>query len=743
MAADPRPAAAPSNPSDAEAPTGARRWPRRLLLIGGVLLAPWLVLWLLVALVPFPAAWLSNDEVESRRLVDRHGGLLREALSDSDGRGVWRPLERISPWVPRAFVAIEDHRFHNHPGVDARGIARALRDNLAAGRVVAGGSTLTQQVVKLIRRTSQPDSARGLWAKAVEALWALRLERAVDKRAILEQYVNRAPFGHGAVGIEAAARLYLDKPASALSLGEAALLAGLPRAPSRDNPFVDGDRAERRRRVVLARMRETGSISAAEHAEALEQPVRVIDRQRRFVAPHFTSWVLAQDPPPGDVPTTIDAPLQLEVERLTREVVRALSDHRVGQAAAIVLDNPSGDILAWVGSVDFFDPDEGQVDMVVSRRQPGSTLKPFVYGLALERGFTAADRLPDLPLWFPTGLGDYRPRNYDRRFHGWVSLRTALANSYNVPAVWMAHRLGPAALLDRLHALGFASLTRTPEHYGLGLSLGNGEVQLIELANAYRALANDGRWSPVRWRRDVPRSAGERIMPPLVARLLSDILSDPIARVPAFGRHNSLTLPFPAAAKTGTSTDFTDNWTAGYTPDVTVAVWVGNFDGRPMEGVSGVTGAGRLWHRVMRAAVGHGRSRPFATEGLVRRRLCADSGAPHHPGCAHAVEEWFRPQHAPVAAPLPTTTRLVVGFPGDGDVFQLDADTPERYARLRLRAEVPAGVDALVWAIDDGPAREAPAQHWWSVAPGRHVVRVWPAGRPDEASPPVTFTVLD
>lgn len=720
-----------------------RRWPRRLAIVGGVLAAPWVVLWLAVVLIDFPAPWLEPTAVESRRIVDRHGTLLREALSDTRGRGVWRPLDRISPWVPRAFVAIEDHRFHNHLGVDPRGIARALRDNLAAGRVVAGGSTLTQQVVKLIRRAVGEGGDRGLWSKAVEALWALRLERALDKRGILEQYVNRAPFGHGAIGIEAAARLYLDKPASALSLGEAALLAGLPRAPSRDNPYVDAERAEARRRTVLARMHETGAIDAARLAEALAQPVRVIDRRRRFAAPHFTSWVLSHDPPPGRVASTLDSGLQFEAERLTREIVRALEDQRVGQAAVVVLDTPTGDVLAWVGSVDFFDPDEGQVDMVISRRQPGSTLKPFVYGLALERGFTAADRLPDLPLWFPTGLGDYRPRNYDRRFHGWVSLRTALANSYNVPAVWMAHRLGPADVLRRLHAVGFDSLQRSADHYGLGLSLGNGEVQLLELANAYRTLANDGRWSPIRWRRDAPREAGRQVMPATVARLLTDILADPVARIPAFGRHNTLTLPFPAAAKTGTSTDFTDNWTAGYTPDVTVAVWVGNFDGRPMEGVSGVTGAGRLWHRVMRAAVGHGRSRPFETRGLVRRRLCADTGAPFTDDCAHAIEEWFRPENAPSAVPASRVKRLQVSFPGTGDVFQLDADTPQRYARLRLRADVPDGVDGLVWAIDALPPRAAPAEYWWDAAPGQHTVRVWPAGRPAEASGTVRFTVLE
>lgn len=731
--------ATPGMPSSMPPPE-PRRWRRRAgwaLLVSPVVAAA--VVAVLVVAVPFPAALLATHTVESRRVVDRHGQLLREALSDAEGRGVWRGLDAISPWVPAAFVAIEDHRFYDHVGVDPRGIARAVRDNLAAGGVVAGGSTLTQQVVKLIMRPP-----RTLWGKAGEALWALRLERALDKAGIVEQYVNRAPFGHNTGGIEAAARLYLDKSARALSLAEAALLCGIPKAPSLNNPWSHPARAEARRVAVLDRMRATGAITAAQHAEAVAERVRIAPRRARFEAPHFVDHVLRTLPEgtAGEVQTTLDGPLQREVERLAAEVVRSLADEGVGQAAVVVLDNASGEVRAWVGSVDYDDPREGQVDMVVGRRQPGSTLKPFVYGLGLERGFTAADRLPDLPLWFPTGLGDYRPRNYDRRFHGWVSLRSALANSYNVPAVWMAQKVGPADLLRRLHALGFLSLDRRVDHYGLGLALGNGEVQLIELANAYRALANHGRYTPARWRDDMPRGPGAQVMPGDVARLLTDILSDPIARIPAFGRHNALTLPFPAAAKTGTSTDFTDNWTAGYTPEVTVAVWVGNFDGRPMEGVSGVTGAGRLWHRVMRAAVGHGRPRAFDTSGLVRVELCADTGEVMGPGCAHAVGELFREARAPRAAVERAPSGLRVQFPRNGDVFQLGADTPERYARLRLRVDGDEGA-RLAWALDDAaPVVTDEPGLWWHATPGRHRLRVWAEGRPAQAVEAV-FSVVD
>lgn len=703
--------------------------------------------WLWVVSADFPEALLARESFESTRIRDRHGRLLREALSDADGRATWASLDGgISPWVPLAFVAIEDHRFREHAGVDLRGIARAARDNLRAGRIVAGGSTLTQQLVGVLR-----PSPRTFGAKVTEAVLALRLERARDKETVLEHYLNRVPYGQGAFGIEAAARLYFNKPASALTLAESALLAGIPRAPSLNNPFADEARARRRQRQVLDRMLELGTIDLALHDQAVSEPLHLAARDRQFAAPHFTAWVLSQDPPPGDVITTLDLPLQAEVEAAIADTLPSLADKNVTQAAAVVLDNPTGDILAWAGSRDFFDSAEGQVDMVTGRRQPGSTLKPFVYGLALEQGDTPATRLPDFPMFFETLSGDYRPRNYDRRFHGWVHLREALACSYNVPAVFVANRVGVAEVYERLRLLGFESLRHDPGYYGLGLALGNGEVRLLELANAYRTLANDGLASPVRWRADAPREAARRLMPAGVARLLTDILADPIARAPSFGRHNALELPFPAAAKTGTSTDFTDNWTVGYTPSVTVAVWVGNFDGRPMEGVSGITGAGRVWHRAMRRAENRRPGGAFSRDGLVEAPICADDGAPDAT-CEHTLSELFLPgteprPERPAARPPAEPGRLRVAYPDDGDVFSLLPDVPPDFSRVRLRAERtdrrPVDAAALVWEIDgriQPPARAG--EHFWQAVPGRHRVRVWPEGAPDEASRVVQFEVL-
>lgn len=714
-----------------------------------------LVVALAVYAVPFPEDRLTPQAFESTRVRDRHGRLLREALSDGNGRATWVSLAAdgtgISPWVPQAFIAIEDHRFRDHPGVDVHGILRAARDNLAAGRIVAGGSTLTQQLVGLVL----PDS-RTFAGKLREAVWALRLERARSKDDILEQYLNRVPFGHGTFGIEAAARLYFNKPARALTLAESALMAGIPRAPTLNNPFTDPAQAIRRQHEVLARMRDLGLIDEATWRQAREEPLALAPRERQFAAPHFTTWVLAQTPGSGDVTTTLDGPLQAEVESVIAEVLPSLADKNVGQAAAVVLDNATGDILAWVGSRDFFASDEGQVDMVIGERQPGSTLKPFVYGLGLESGDTTATRLPDFPMFFETLTGDYHPRNYDRRFHGWVRLREALACSYNVPAVYEANRVGMTTLYDRLLALGFASLRNGAGYYGLGLALGNGEVRLLELANAYRTLAQDGVWRPVRSRPDslagpMGRAPGVRIMPTGVARLLTDILSDPVARAPSFGRHNALELPFPAAAKTGTSTDFTDNWTVGYTPAVTVAVWVGNFNGRPMEGVSGITGAGRIWHRVMRVAAAARPGGPFPEGGLVEASLCVE------PDCEHTMVERFLPgtepkdpANAAVAlqpGDIPGTRRLRVAYPDNGDVFGLSVDVPGEFSRIRFRAEQgdrrPLADAHLVWELDGTAQNTVDGPTWfWPTSPGSHRVRVWPADAPERASGVVRFDVL-
>lgn len=729
----------------------ALRWLRTLGLTAALCaLLGAAALYIAVRAWPLPDALLAVEPTQSVRLYDRHGRLLQERLNAQQHRGRWRAPEEIAPWVGLALIALEDQRFERHAGLDLRGIARAAWSNLRAGRVVAGGSTITQQVAGLLR-----PAPRGWRTKFTQSLNALRLERQLTKAQILNHYLNRAPFGQGTLGVEAAAQLYFGLSAQHLSLAQSALLAGIPKAPSLNNPHRDLHRALRRQRAALDRMHALGMIDASQRAEALAQPVHILPIDRPSHAGHWSQYVLRQwSAADGlDVHTSLDLSLNEAITQMAREEIALLEAHNVSQAAVVVLDNATGQALAWVGSLDFHGERAGQVDMVTGLRQPGSTLKPFVYGLALERDFTALTRLPDLPMEFATQDGSYRPKNYDKTFHGWVTLRAALANSYNIATVWLTQALGVPTLLERLRAVGFTTLTHDAEHYGLGLSLGNGEVRLIDLANAYRCLANEGRCGPWQWRKTAPGQPPEAprpVMPPEVARLLTDILADPIARVPAFGRFGPLSFDFPVAAKTGTSGDFNDNWVVGYTPRVTVAVWVGNFEGQAMAGVSGVTGAGPLFHRVMNFVARDQPIARFSTEGLHRQRVCAHRAAlwrPGQPGCGAATEEWFlRPLGAEGSATgaRAQAGRLSVRWPLRDDQLILDVERPIAEQRIPLRARAPADVQALIFEVDGQPRAPVtrPFQDWWTPSPGRHSLRVYAEHDPTLRSERIEFEVL-
>ncbi len=362
---------------------------------------------------------------------------------------------------------------------------------------------------------------------------------------------------------------------------------------------------------------------------------------------------------------TLDRRLQRELEVLARDTVRGLATRHVSAAAIVVIDNPSGEILGYVGSPDMEDAARlGQNDGVLALRQPGSALKPFVYELAMERlGFTAATVLPDVELFLPTGDGDYRPNNYDGRTHGPVRLREALADSYNIPAVWTVDALGPSRVLERLLSLGMASLDRDAEHYGAALALGDGEVRLLDLAAAYATLARGGVWKPVRAVKaatgkdgrplPLPEIPERRVLDEAASAVITDVLADKEARLASFGEGNVLELPFPAAAKTGTSKGFRDNWAMGYTPEVTVGVWVGNFDGAPMEGVSGISGAGPLFHDAMLAASRGRPARAFARPAgrVEEAEVCSLSGARPTGDCPHRRREIFAVNDGKSTAP--------------------------------------------------------------------------------------------
>lgn len=526
------------------------------------------------------------------------GTPLRHLLNEK-GERVCMPVEltEVPQVLIHATLAAEDKRFFSHGGVDLLAIARALRLNLQRERVVSGASTITQQLVKV---AAARDGARTLTVKVEEALQARRLEMTWSKQRILQEYLNRISYGNQFVGCSAAAQGYFRKPLRQLTAAEAAFLAAIPQSPTRLNPFRNQAAVIRRQQQILDRMSQLGWLDHEAYAMARTQGMVLQRFHGGFTAPHAVELDRQTQPPQsGEVRTTIDAALQAKVETIISNRLAALRAKRVNHAAVVVIENRTRNILALAGSRDYLAEDGGQINGAWTPRSPGSALKPFTYALALQTGGTAATIVADLPVEYSTATGLYKPENYDKRHYGPMTYRYALGNSLNIPAVRVLHSLGgPQALLDCLRDCGLTTLTEKAEHYGLGLTIGNAPVRLLELANAYATLASLGVHQSWTLRQTPERKEGRRVLDADAAWLIADILSDNQARVMTFGSQSVLRLPFRVAVKTGTSTSYRDNWTLGYTPEYTVGVWAGNFEGQPMNDVSGVTGAGPIFRDV-------------------------------------------------------------------------------------------------------------------------------------------------
>jgi penicillin-binding protein 1C len=703
--------------------------------------------------LPFPKERLKPFPVVSLSMVDQNNILLREILSDEGGRCRWINLDEISSDLLSATVLAEDRYFFLHPGINLLAITRALYQNIRYGRVVSGASTISQQVVRNIYR-----SRRTIFSKIHESWLAIRLERTLSKDQILAQYLNRIYYGNQAYGIDAASRLYFDKPPADLSLAEAAFLAGLPRSPSALNPYRHFKQAKERQEHILFQMVKQGYISEERRKRAKVESLQLISAQKNFRAPHFCDFILQQIPQSkiqmlSRIQTTCDYALQEKVETLVKDHIHALEKKGITNAAVIVMDNDSREILSMVGSKDFFDDrHDGQVNGAVSLRQPGSTLKPFTYGLALERGMTAAEILEDRDIHFPTPEGSYSPRNYDKKFHGMVRLRQALACSYNVPAVSLLEKLGPDLLYQKLKQLGFESLNKSPRHYGVGLTLGNGEVSLLELTRAYSALARGGLYVGERTMLKCFDTDGKeialeeqkksrRIFSPQIAFVLTNILSDRDARVPAFGYISPLNLPFDCAVKTGTTVDFRDNWTVGYTPRYTVGVWVGNFDASSMYNISGVTGCGPLFKDIMLLLENKKSEVEFTqAEKVMKHKICPLSGKLATEHCPGTIEDIFIEGTEPkeycsihTASNMPKDSLTFrpkvfkIAFPKDRDVFKMDPILRQEYQRIKLKASIPRDmeVDRVEWRVNDHKIGDPsyPFSLYWSLRRGIHTIK--------------------
>jgi len=585
----------------------------------------------------------------STRIYDRNGRLLYEIMDPSGGRRILVPYEQISPHVINATVATEDARFWRHPGVDPIGIIRAVIQNVQEGEIVSGASTIPQTLVDVVLLGPEGQMEQSLGRKIREAVLAAEISRRYTKREILEIYLNEVNFGNLAYGIEAAAETYFGKAAGDLTLAEASMLAGLPQAPAYWDPYTNWEGAKRRQAVVLGLMVEAGYISQAEADAAKAEELSLTPLELDVDAPHFVIWVqqLLEQKYGADVlyrsglkvTTTLDSRLQAIAQEEAQAHLRTLEDRHATNAALVALKPDTGEVLAMLGSADFNNADiDGQVNVTLRLRQPGSSIKPVTYVTAFEKGWTPATVIWDVQTEFTDALGrPYVPKNYDRKVRGPVLVRQALAQSLNIPAVKALDFVGLPAMLDTAHRLGIDSLNR-PD-YGLSLTLGGGDVTLLEMAGAYAVFANDGKRVPPvailriedaagRLIEEYQTPAGEQVISPQHAYLITDILSDNQARAGTFGANSALKLSRPAAAKTGTTDDWRDSWTLGYTPKLVAGVWVGNADNTEMQNVTGASGAGPIWHNFMERALADQPAGQFARpDGIDVIEIGADAGS--------------------------------------------------------------------------------------------------------------------
>jgi penicillin-binding protein 1C len=733
-----------------------------------------------VRLGPIPSELLDTRDATSTVVVDRNGAPLYEALSGDGTRSVTLSANDLPPALAAATVAAEDRRFWSHAGVDPLAILRALKRDVLELQLVEGGSTISQQVAKLLLNRQSPRRHRGIAAKVHEAVLAMRLEHRFSKRQILALYLNLASYGNQIVGAERASRAYFGSSASMVTPAQAAFLAGLPQRPTGFNPYRARDAAVTRQRSVLQRMAAAGALPADGLREALAERLVFRRDAAPFKAPHFVEMVLASagDVPPARIETTLDGELQREVSGIIESQRDTLKQHGAGNVSVVVLDNVKGQWLAWEGSGDYFDASHGgAINGPLVPRQPGSALKPFTYALAFENGFTPASVLPDIPSHFPTAEPGvlYSPRNYDGRYRGPLLARRALAGSENVPAVALASELGVPNLVRFLLQSGFTTFDRNASYYGLGVTLGNAEVRLDELVAAYAAFARGGEWIAPSYLANGQRPAGHTLVSPRTAFWITDVLSDADAREYVFGRGGSLEFPFPVAAKTGTSQAYHDNWTIGYSRHVTVGVWVGNFDRRPLRNSSGVTGAGPIFHAVMLAAErraagaagdvhASGDASPNGDMSVQPVEICALSGMAANSWCPARRREWIstendlRPcnwhhltdegvltvwpaeyrqwatDHAEtepsdrsreVAAVRtsgdapPESVRIA--SPPDGATYLIDPTLRREFQSLSLRAVLPVP-GPVEWTVDRRSLGTSASDQrvTWPLAPGRH-----------------------
>lgn len=702
-----------------------RRTGRAIALSTLAVVAAGVALWL----TPIPQS-LEHGTIPSVEFVDRTGRPLRTMLVDQRRYARRVQLAEISPSMIDATISAEDRHFYHHIGIDPTAVSRAIVYAIRHHRVQSGASTITQQLIKL----SGP-ARRTPFQKFREMWLALRLEMKWSKPRILEEYFNRLDYGNLQIGIGAASGYYFGKPPFDLSPAESAFLAGLPKAPSRLDPHSDLATAQARQQWVLRRVRANGYVDAETFDRAVAEPVRLLPPRHEFKAPHFVDLLLQRrnllPPNGGRVRTTLDVDLTHEAEESLTEQLSRITDKNATSGAVVIIHNPTGEVRALAGSGDYFRPGAGQINGAWSARSPGSAIKPFTYGLAIESGANPSTVVADVPTDFATPTGVYSPNNYNHRFYGPVSLRFALGNSLNVAAIRTLQLAGgPEVLHRRLRDLGITTLDHSAEYFGLGLTLGNAEVRLLELANAFATFARLGIHQPYRLLLDGAQGdRARRVYDMRTSYLVADMLADNTARAASFGLQSYLSFDFPVACKTGTSSDYRDNWAIGFTPEFTVAVWVGNPDGTPMRGITGVTGAAPVMHDLFQylhkkhamswfaepQGILHCSIHPLTGKRVAAPRdgtlseKCLTPPPPEEPADYAAsgrvvlpaeYGSWLRSSQNALGNLITCRERaphLRIVKPVAGTIFFFDPDLPEQDQRIALKAEAKGTVE---WSSD-------------------------------------------
>ena len=634
------------------------------------------LLWWITADLPDVSTLNEQIKPPSVRITDRYGRPLYDLIDKDFGRHTVLNLEDIPLALQQATIATEDKTFYQNPGIDLRGILRALITNIRGGEIVSGGSTITQQTVRNLLMSYEERTSVSVKRKLREAILAWQVTREFSKDEILALYLNQIYYGGMAYGVDAAAQTYFGKSATELTLAESALIAGLPQAPALYNPLLEPEAALARQGDVLNLMVRQGFITQAEADLAAREPLRYAANPYPVAAPHFVMMVQSEldhlfpqeelyNGSGITVRTTLDLNWQEHAEAIVQQQIARLNrpldggpGHFANNASLVAIDPHTGEVLTLVGNLDFFDEaHDGAINMALVARQPGSALKPIVYAAGMDperpRPFTPASVFFDVRTVFITHENDpYVPVNFSRTEHGPVLLRQALGSSLNIPAVSALHTVGVSEAMTLATEMGIGTMG-DPDEYDLSFALGGGPVRLFDLTAAYAAFANGGSRVKPTIILDVtdadgsvlfaaPKPEPVRVLDERVAWLVSDMLSDNQARIMSFGENSILKLGRTAAVKTGTTNDFHDNWTVGYTPDLVVGVWVGNTDNKPMQAITGVSGAGPIWHYFMRTVLGGEPDKPFPQPaGLELVEVCDLSGLLPTEACPFRRLEWF------------------------------------------------------------------------------------------------------